>query len=142
MSRTAPLLVAAALLLPGQHAIANDREHGTFARCAGNARITCVVDGDTIWYRGTKIRLADIDTPEITRPACLYERQLGERATIRLQALLNAGPFTLASSADDEDRYGRKLRVIRRDGRSLGAILIAEGLAQHWQGRRANWCKA
>jgi len=27
-------------------------------------RITCVVDGDTVWFEGVKYRLAVIDTPE------------------------------------------------------------------------------
>nr|MDX8317344.1 thermonuclease family protein [Agrobacterium rosae] len=35
----------------------------TFSMCNGGHRITCVVDGDTFWFRGEKIRIADIDTP-------------------------------------------------------------------------------
>ncbi len=57
-------------------------------------------------------------------------------------ALLNEGPFTLLREGRDEDRYGRALRVILRDGRSLGAILVEEGLAEQWQGRRGDWCGA
>lgn len=36
-----------------------------------------MVDGDTIWLEGLKIRIADIDTPEITSPKCNaeYERE-------------------------------------------------------------------
>jgi endonuclease YncB( thermonuclease family) len=40
----------------------------------------------------------------------------------------------------DADRYGRKLRVVTRNGRSLGDILVAEGLARRWDGRRRSWC--
>src|SRR5437762_4160411 len=40
----------------------------------------------------------------------------------------------------DEDRYGRKLRTVERNGRSLGEILIAEGLARRWGGARHSWC--
>ena len=32
----------------------------------------------------------------------------------------------------DEDRYGRKLRVVVRNGRSLGDQLVSEGLARTW----------
>lgn len=32
--------------------------------CTGNVRHSCVVDGDTLWIEGEKIRLADIDAPE------------------------------------------------------------------------------
>ena len=117
-----------------------DGERATFSRCHGANRVTCVVDGDTIWYRGTKIRIADINTPEISRPSCRREAELGERATARLTALLNAGGFSLVRGGRDEDRYGRKLRVVTRGGVSLGEMLVAEGLAERWQGRRGNWC--
>jgi micrococcal nuclease len=40
----------------------------------------------------------------------------------------------------DEDRYGRKLRVVVRDGRSIGDMLVAEGLARAWTGRREPRC--
>jgi endonuclease YncB( thermonuclease family) len=59
-----------------------------FAIC-GTVRRTCVVDGDTFWLDGTKIRIADIDTPEIGRPRCDLEYELGMRATRRLVDLLN-----------------------------------------------------
>ena len=120
----------------------SDPEAAQFAHCAGAGRVTCVVDGDTIWYRGTKIRLADINAPETSQPACAQEAVLGARATRRLTELLNAGPFSLAREGRDVDRYGRLLRVITRRGASLGGALEAEGLAEHWQGRRGNWCAA
>jgi micrococcal nuclease len=44
------------------------------------------------------------------------------------------------SGLRDEDRYGRKLRTIERDGRSLGDVLVAEGLARPWDGARRSWC--
>ena len=119
-----------------------DPEAAQFARCSGPARVTCVVDGDTIWYRGTKIRVADINAPEVSQPACAQEAALGARATRRLTELLNAGPFSLQREGRDIDRYGRMLRVITRRGASLGSTLENEGLAEHWQGRRGSWCGA
>ena len=123
-------------------AAAQDRERAQFPICQGANRITCIVDGDTIWYRGTKIRIADIDTPEISRPGCPNEAAIGKRATERMRALLNAGSFTLAPSADgrDTDRFGRSLRVVTRDGVSLGEVLVAEGLAERWGGPKIAWC--
>ncbi len=120
-----------------------DNERASFPICSGSNRTTCIVDGDTIWYRGTKIRIADIDTPEVSRPGCAREAAIGHRATERMQALLNAGAFTLAPGSDgrDADRFGRKLRVIMRDGVSLGATLIAEGLAERWGGPTVAWCQ-
>ena len=117
-----------------------DPEAAQFARCAGPGRVTCVVDGDTIWYRSAKIRLSDINAPEVSQPACEAEAVLGARATRRLTELLNAGPFSLTRAGRDVDRYGRLLRTITRRGASLGGTLEGEGLAEHWQGRRGNWC--
>jgi micrococcal nuclease len=110
-----------------------------FAPC-GSSRITCVVDGDTFWLDGVKYRIADINTPEVSSPQCAHEADLGRKASDRLAQLLGAGPFTLTPADRDEDQYGRKLRVVERDGRSIGAQLVAEGLAHEWQGRREGWC--
>jgi endonuclease YncB( thermonuclease family) len=59
-----------------------------------------------------------------------------------MRALLAAGPFQLHPAPDgrDEDRYGRKLRIVTRGGRSLGDVLVDEGLARTWTGRREGWC--
>lgn len=95
----------------------------------GVTRRTCVVDGDTFWLEGEKIRIADIDTPEISEPKCDSEYQLGMQATYRLRDLLNEGAFEVRPIGNrDEDRFGRKLRVIVRQGRSLGDQLVNEGL--------------
>lgn len=116
------------------------RSHAKFEAC-GTVRTTCVVDGDTFWLGGQKIRIADIDTPEIGEPKCDAEYALGMRATRRLRELLNAGPFDLVGiPGRDQDKYGRYLRVVVRQGRSLGDQLVAEGLARTWSGRREPWC--
>jgi endonuclease YncB( thermonuclease family) len=112
----------------------------TFSICGVGRRTDCVVDGDTFWFRGDKIRVADIDTPELSPPRCQREAELGEAAKQRLRALLNAGPFTLVAVARDQDQYGRKLRIVSRGGRSIGDTLIAEGLARRWNGPRQSWC--
>jgi endonuclease YncB( thermonuclease family) len=112
-----------------------------FRKCDFGRRTNCVVDGDTIWFAGEKIRIADIDTPEVSEPKCQSELALGNKATARLIELINAGPFELkAWPGRDQDRYGRKLRVLVREGHSLGDILVAEGLARTWSGRREPWC--
>ncbi len=100
-----------------------------------------VIDGDTFDYRGMRVRIADIDTPE-REGRCPYETRLAARATARMRVLLNDGSFELhpLASGRDEDRYGRKLRIVTRSGRSLGDQLVAEGLARTWTGRREPWC--
>jgi endonuclease YncB( thermonuclease family) len=111
---------------------------GSPARTGGPVR---VIDGDTFEQGGMRIRIADIDTPEV-HGRCASETALAARATGRMRALLAAGPFELHALADgrDEDRYGRKLRIVTRGGRSLGDVLVAEGLARTWTGRREPWC--
>lgn len=117
-----------------------DRLSASFSLCSGPIRHDCVVDGDTFWFGGEKYRVLDINAPEISTPKCDRELALGQAATARLRQLLNAGPFSLESGDEETDRYGRKLRRITRGGTSLGDMLIAEGLAERWQGFRRNWC--
>lgn len=119
-----------------------DRERAEFPICKGPRRHTCVVDGDTIWYRGAKIRIADIDAPEVTRPRCRREAALGSKATQRLQSLLNAAPFRFEPAPDgrQQDRFGRELKVIKRSNTSIGALMVREGLAKRWVGQRRSWC--
>ena len=112
----------------------------TFALCPTGPRNTCVVDGDTFWLQGEKVRIADINAPETHSAGCAEEQALGDRVTVRLITLLNAGPFELATEGRSTDRYGRSLRVVRRGGQSLGGELVREGLAEPWRGRRSDWC--
>jgi micrococcal nuclease len=112
----------------------------TMSLCQGGRGENCVIDGDTFRLDGASIRIADIDTPESRNAQCAAEKALAERATARLQQLLNAGPFVLADYERDTDRYGRKLRIVTRNGKSLGGVLVAEGLARRWDGARHSWC--
>ncbi len=63
-----------------------------FTLCADRWQPDCVVDGDTIHMAGQSIRLIDIDAPEISKPHCTAEYELGQKATLRLAELLNASP--------------------------------------------------
>lgn len=111
-----------------------------FTICTGPVRASCVVDGDTFWFEGTKIRIADIDAPEISEPACTDEAEAGELAKARLLELLNDGAFRLISGWRDEDRFARKLRIVARGDVSLGEVLVQEGLARRWGGANFGWC--
>ena len=111
-----------------------------FRLCHIGGGYNCVVDGDTFHYHFTKIRIADIDAPETHPPRCAQEAELGRRATLRLQELLNQGPFTLEAIDRDRDQYGRQLKIVMRGGASLGERLVDEGLARRWTGHREPWC--
>jgi len=109
-------------------------------KCGSGKRVTCVVDGDTIWFKGEKIRMMGYDTPEPTTGICGgdTERRLAARASKRLVQLLNNNTVTI--ERDGKDRYGRSLAVIRVDGRNVGDILIEEGLARSWPDGHEFWC--
>lgn len=129
----AVLLAAVALIATGQPADASG-----LPRCQAGPRDNCVVDGDTIWLAGEKIRLAGFDAPELDGARCRQERELAEAATTRLVTLLARG--TLTVQRHGIDRYGRTLAVVSIGGRDVGGVLVAEGLARRWTGRREPWC--
>jgi endonuclease YncB( thermonuclease family) len=114
-------------------------DHVTLTLCPASARDNCVHDGDTFWFNGEKIRILDIDTPELNGQ-CVEERLLALRSRDRTLELLNAGPFDLVADARDHDSNGRLLRKVQRNGQSLGDQLVAEGLARNWSGEREPWC--
>ncbi len=125
---------------PVQSPFATSQSSVQFDLCVAGQGQNCVIDGDTFRQEGVIIRIADIDTPEVRDFDCAAEKALGDRATLRLVALLNDGPFGLAAADRDEDRYGRKLRIVNRAGQSVGVMLVDEGLARHWDGARHSWC--
>ena len=110
----------------------------SYGLCPSSGGANCVVDGDTFRHGGERIRILDIDAPETHPPRCAREARLGEAATDRLHALLNAGEVRIARQG--EDRYGRTLARVTADGRPVGDVLIAEGLARPYAGGRRPWC--
>ena len=85
---------------------------------AGMAKVTRVIDGDTIQVQlgpsGQKVRLIGIDTPETRGPGALRDC-FGAEATSRVQALLPAGTTVrLVRDAEPRDRYGRLLAYVYR----------------------------
>ena len=84
--------------------------------------------------------VADIDAPETHEYGCAEEKALGDRATQRLQELVNSGLITLRSIDRDADSYGRKLRIVEVNGESVGDTPVREGLARWYAGGRQPWC--
>ena len=122
-------------------ALLGDENHGRWQVRPTDPDATCTrhYDADTFVLNGKAYRVADIEVPLSADPKCRREAMLADRAKQRLKALLNAGPLELRGAGPDEDVYGRKLRTLHRDGRSLGATLISEGLARPAGGNKG-WC--
>lgn len=111
-----------------------------FSYCKWGGGTNCVVDGDTFWIGGQKVRIADIDAPETHDYRCRSELELGERAARQLQALLNSGAVTMTSIDRNRDKYGRLLRNVAVNGRDVGQALVDAQVARPWGGHRRPWC--
>ncbi len=106
-------------------------------------RVERVVDGDTIALaNGQRVRLVQIDTPEVYFGVECY----GREASARTRALLPVGTavYLLAEPATDRvDDYGRLLRYVVRvaDGVNVNLRLVAEGAAApyFYDGRRGRY---
>jgi micrococcal nuclease len=112
----------------------------SFSYCKWGGGTNCVVDGDTFWIGGAKVRIADIDAPETHDYRCASELALGDRATEQLHALLNSGAVTMTRIDRDRDVYGRLLRNVAVNGADVGEAMVGAGVAREWEGRRRPWC--
>ena len=72
---------------------------------------------------GRRVRLPDVDTPELGRPCAAQARDF---TAARLAA---AGDVRLAPADPPRDHYGRLLADVQLDGASLQEALLAAGLA-------------
>lgn len=108
-----------------------------------------VIDGDTIKASSFRapIRLKGFDAPAINKSSrsgykCDAELQKGLEAKAALQALLDPPHKVTIARTKDKDEYGRRVAVVRSDGKDVGPILISQGLAQEWNGSgpKPSWC--
>jgi len=72
----------------------------------------------------------------------IAERRLAVLAKHRLEQLLGSGSVDIRRNAhpDPPDRYGRALARVLVDGEDVACVLIKEGYARQWTGRREDWC--
>jgi endonuclease YncB( thermonuclease family) len=120
---------------------ATERVSATFTPCAPRSGSACVIDGDMFKLGDRTIRITGIDAPELMAPRCPAEAALARKAADRLLVLLNEGPFDMvAHRLHRQDRRGRDLMVIRRNGDSIGGQLRSEGLAHRYIGSKRSWC--
>lgn len=111
------------------------------------ALVLSVTDGDTFRARVpvwdnidvvTAVRIRGIDTPEL-KGKCPAEKAMALEAKARLAVLLN-GQVQLLHV--EPDKYsGRVDADVSVNGKSVAAVLIAEGLARPYTGgARQGWC--
>lgn len=105
--------------------------------CGSGKRITCVVDGDTFWLQGEKIRIEGLDAPEISEPKCRTEGALGLQSRDMLRGILSSGDISIRRNGSD--RYGRTLASVYVNGHDVADSVIRAGLGREYRGRRS-WC--
>ena len=141
------LLIAGALLDPslikpfGPLAARAERVTAQFTPCGPGRGPACVIDGDSFKLGDRKVRITGIDAPEMIAAKCPAEAELARKSADRLRALLNEGSFDMiAHRLQRQDRHGRDLMVIERNGALIGDQLIDEGLAHRYIGSKRSWC--
>ncbi len=88
-----------------------------------------IIDGDTLELTsGERIRVLDVDTPELHGARCNREFALAMRAKERLEELVASGR-RFSISRQGHDRYRRVLAEVSIGGEDVAALLIREGLA-------------
>lgn len=95
--------------------------------------VSRVFDGDTVQLEdGRKVRFIGINSPEIGydgAPSEPYARKAKQALT---QLLSDSAVIGLRYDRDRKDHYGRVLaHPYLSDGRSINALLLADGLAAH-----------
>ena len=109
-------------------------EDAGFMLCEALPHITCVWSGDSFYLRGEMVRLSDAVAPQRYTSECPAASQLSWRSALRLRDLLNVAAFEIEPLDESQ------LALVSRDEQSLGAQLIAEGLARPRTQETPNWC--
>ena len=102
-------------------------------------------DGDTCYVtvdgKKNKIRLLELDTPEISKPKCEIERELGLKARDYLNGLI-ARASTIEFKTDYvEDYYGRILSYLIIDGEDVSTKIVNNKLGVVYDRYiKKDWC--
>jgi endonuclease YncB( thermonuclease family) len=102
-------------------------------------QVVRISDGDTLTTStGEKVRLLQIDTPEISPAECF-----GAEARKALISLIGKSSITLEadSVSDDQDQFGRKLRYVKVGKTNLNLKLVQIGAATpyFYQGEKGKY---
>ncbi len=101
-----------------------------------NAKITRVVDGDTVdalvdlgfkTYRMIRFRLTGFDAPESYRPKDKQEKEAGNAATEELKRMIEGKEVIIHSNKHGKYRYLATIYMSERDTISVNEGMIALG---------------
>ena len=102
-------------------------------------------DGDTCYVtidgKNEKVRLLELDTPEISKPKCDAELELGLKARDFVNDLIKNAE-TIEFKTDYElDYFGRILSYLIIDGDDVSTLLVQNGLGVVYKkGQKMDWC--
>lgn len=100
-----------------------------------------VIDGDTIDIRGERVRVVNLDAPDVGSHArCPIEERRGQSAKAYAIRLVRAASNIGVTDRAGQDRYGRSLARVTLDGQDFAGMMIAAGHGRPWQGRSSDWC--
>ena len=102
-------------------------------------------DGDTCYVMlngaNTKIRLLELDTPEISKPKCEAELELGLKARDYLNNLIDNAATIEFKTDYEEDYFGRTLSYLIIDGEDVSANIVSKNLGVVYdRDNKTDWC--
>ena len=102
-------------------------------------------DGDTCYVmidgNKAKIRLLELDTPEISKPKCDAELELGLEARNYINNLIANASSVEIKTEYEKDYFGRTLAHLIIDGEDASAKIRSNDLGVIYQrGNKQDWC--
>ena len=102
-------------------------------------------DGDTCYViidgNKAKIRLLELDTPEISKPKCKAELELGLQARDYINNLIANASMVEIKTEYKKDYFGRTLAYLIIDGEDASAKIRSNDLGVIYQkGNKQDWC--
>ena len=102
-------------------------------------------DGDTCYVmidgNKAKIRLLELDTPEISKPKCEAELELGLEARDYLNNLIANASSVEIKTDYKKDYFGRTLAHLIIDGEDVSSMVVRNNLGVKYDtDNKMNWC--
>ena len=103
-------------------------------------------DGDTCYVtvdgKNNKIRLLELDTPEISKPKCDAELELGLKARDYINNLIVNASSIEFKTEYKEDYFGRILSYLIIDGEDVSAKIVNNNLGIVYdRNNKKDWCR-